>query len=188
MEKIEIDRRFSPYTMPTVIVGAIADEKPNYMLCTWASRVNRAPPLWIVSINNKHRTLVGIKEQQKFSMNFPSIEILELTDYIGLNSGRDMDKSELFEVFYGETGAPLIRECALNIELIVKDMVILEDHHLIIGNAVKSYISKQYSTEKNPDLNKMNLFVYTGFPNQQHYWKLGAKVGVAFSSGKNYKV
>ena len=41
----------------------------------------------------------------------------KITDYCGLYSGRKVDKSRLFEVFYGELKtAPLIMECPVNLE------------------------------------------------------------------------
>ena len=114
MNKIKLDQRFSPYQMPSVIIGTIVDDKPNFMLCTWVSRVNRTPPIWMASINRKHLTMEGIRESKIISMNFPSAEMVAKTDYIGITSGRDADKSSLFRVFYGETRAPMIEECVLN--------------------------------------------------------------------------
>ncbi|MFW9942215.1 MAG: flavin reductase, partial [Candidatus Thorarchaeota archaeon] len=72
---VKLDQRFSPYQMPCVIIGTIIDGKANFMICTWVSRVNRNPPLWIASINKKHFTIIGIKESNLFSINFPSADL-----------------------------------------------------------------------------------------------------------------
>ena len=103
MSKIKIDQRFSPYQMPCVIIGTNVDEKPNFMLCTWVSRVNRNPPVWMASINKEHYTMKGIKKNKIFSMNFPSADLIMKVDYVGITSGREIDKSSLFDIFYGDT-------------------------------------------------------------------------------------
>lgn len=187
MNRIELDQNYSPYQMPTVIIGTIVDNNPNFMLCTWLSRVNRNPSLWMVSINKRHYTVNGIRENKVFSMNFPTVDILKKMDFIGITSGRDVDKSSLFNLFYGVTNAPMVEECALNMELIVKDQIELPDHFIILGNAEKTYISEIYLTKGKPDVKKMNLIIYTGAEKQPIYWALGNKLGDAFKIGQSIK-
>lgn len=169
MTKIKIDQRFSPYQMPTVIIGTIVDEKPNFMLCTWVSRVNRNPPTWMASINKKHYTMNGIRENRVFSMNLPPANLIQLADYIGITSGREADKSSLFNIFYGETKAPMIKECILYMELEVKEIIELPDHFIVLGNAVSSYIDEKNMTENRPDMKKMNPVIYTGAEKRPTY-------------------
>jgi len=180
-----IDQNFSPYTMPSVIIGTIIDNKPNFMLCTWVSRVNRTPPLWMASLNNNNYTLEGIKSSQNFSMNFASAKLVKETDYVGITKGRSVDKSQVFDVFYGDTGAPLIRSCPFSIELSLTHSIKMADHTLLVGTAHNSYLDGQYYTESLPDMSKMDLMVYTGKP--ATYWSLGNKVADAFSIGKEFK-
>ncbi len=187
MPKIKIDQRYSPYQMPTVIIGTIVDEKPNFMLCTWVSRVNRNPPTWMASINTKHYTMNGIREKRVFSMNFPSAKLVQLADYIGTNSGRNVDKSTLFSIFYGETGDPMIEESILNMELQVKEIIELPDHFIVLGDAVTSYVDEENMSDNRPDMKKMNPAIYTGAEKQPTYWTLGEKLGDAFQLGKEYK-
>jgi flavin reductase (DIM6/NTAB) family NADH-FMN oxidoreductase RutF len=187
MTKTKLDQRFSPYQMPCTIIGALVEEKPNYMLCTWVSRVNRAPPIWMVSINKKHYTMKGVKKENAFSVNFPTEDLLQKADYIGITSGRDKDKSSIFNTFYGETRAPLIEECAINIELMLKDLIELPDHYIILGNAVNTYINEKYLVDGKPNIKKMKPIIYTGIQQQPTYWAIGEKLGVAFKLGKKFK-
>jgi len=187
MSKIKLDQRFSPYQMPSVIIGSIADGRPNFMLCTWVSRVNRAPPIWIASINRKHLTMNSIRENGNFSMNFPSADLVERTDYVGITSGRDADKSAVFNIFYGETKAPMIEECVLNMELEVEEMIERPDHFIILAKSINTYASQQILTDNKPDIKKMNQIVYTGAEGQPSYWTVGEKIGKAFSIGKKLK-
>ena len=100
MTKIEVKPEIAPFPKPSCIIGASVDGRPNFMNIVWVNRMNRSPNIWSVSINTKHHTLRGIKQTNVFSMNFPNTALAEKTDYVGLVSGRDVDKSEIFEVFY----------------------------------------------------------------------------------------
>ena len=58
-----------------------------------------------------------MEENGVFSINLPSVEMVEATDYCGVVSGHKVDKSGLFKVFYGKLEtAPMIEECRLNME------------------------------------------------------------------------
>ena len=179
MNKIKLDQRYSPYQMPSVIIGAIVDEKPNFMLCTWVSRINRNPPVWMASINKKHNKI--------FSMNFPSTNLVKEADYIGTTSGRETDKSSLFKLFYGQTKIPMIEECPLNIEFSVEDIIEYPDHFIVLGTAINTYVSEQYLIDGIPDMKKINPLIYTGAEKQPTYWSIGEKIGDAFKIGKGLK-
>lgn len=187
MSKIKIDQRFSPYQMPCVIIGINVDEKPNFMLCTWVSRVNRNPPVWMASINKEHYTMKGIKKNKIFSMNFPSADLIMKVDYVGITSGREIDKSLLFDIFYGDTEVPMIKDCTLTIELRVKNLIELSDHFIVLGTAINSYIGETYQTNGVLDIKKMKPIIYTGVEKKPTYWSIGEKLGDAFKLGKEYK-
>ena len=174
--------------MPSVIIGTVIDRKPNFMLCTWVSRLNRNPPTWMASINRKHYTMDGIREKRVFSMNFPSASMVQVADFIGTNSGRNVDKSSLFNIFYGETEAPMIEECVLNMELEVKEIFELPDHFVVLGDAVNSYVDEENMSDGLPDMKMMNPVIYTGAEKQPTYWTLGEKLGDAFQIGKEFKI
>ena len=102
MKKVNIGRNVSIYPMPVTLVGSMVEEKPNFMAVAWITRVNATPPLLAVSLNKPRYTAKGILENKTFSVNFPGVNMVEQTDYCGLASGRESDKSGLFEVFYGD--------------------------------------------------------------------------------------
>ena len=129
----------------------------------------------------------GMRDTGTFSMNFPSAELVEEMDYVGITSGRDSDKSSLFKIFYGETKAPMIEECVLNMELEVEDMIERPDHFIILARSINTYASQQILTDDKPDIKKMNQIIYTGVEGQPSYWSVGDKIGNAFSIGKKLK-
>ena len=78
---------------------------------------NASPPMLGIGIHRPHYTTGGILENKTFSVCFPSSKMAEKTDYCGLVSGKKVDKSELFDVFYGNLNtAPMIAECPLCLE------------------------------------------------------------------------
>ncbi len=49
---------------------------------------------------------------------------MDETNVCGTKSGRDFDKSTLFDTFYGELEtAPMIRQCPINIECEVNEIL-----------------------------------------------------------------
>ncbi|MFW9993031.1 MAG: flavin reductase family protein [Candidatus Odinarchaeota archaeon] len=182
MTKMKIDQRPSPYSMPVALIGTVIDGKPNFMLCTWISRVNREPPVWMISINRKHYTVKGLEKNQAFSINFPPVELVKEADYCGIKSGREVDKSKLFNLFYGETNAPMIKECTFNIELVINNIIELPDHLVILSEARNSYVDEKNITDSKPDVQKMNQVIYTG--GDYGYRPAGEKAADAFKIGK----
>ncbi|MDF1538094.1 MAG: flavin reductase family protein [Candidatus Thorarchaeota archaeon] len=186
MSKIKMKSNLAPFPKPGCIIGAMVDGRPNFMNIVWVNRMNISPNILAASVNVKHYTLKGIKQNQSFSLNFPSIDLVEKTDYVGLVSGRDVDKSKLFEVFYGDDeNTPMIRECPINIECKVHDMVELPDHVVVFGEVLNVYSEEQYMTDGALDPKKFNPIVFTRPGPIGTYWKLGDSIGRAWSIGKN---
>lgn len=185
MTKIEINEMLAPFPKPVALVGSMVDGKPNFANIVWINRVNRSPNIWVVSINIKHYTTIGIKENKVFSVNFPNPELVVKTDYCGLVSGRDVDKSNVFNVFYGELeNAPMIEECPVCVEFSVHQFVDLPDHVVVFGEAKHVYTEEQYMTDGALDPKKFNPLVFTRPGPRGIYWTLGEFVGDAWSIGK----
>ncbi len=170
--------------MPAVLVGAMVDEKPNFMTAAWCGIAASKPPAVSVGLQKIRHTLKGIKENATFSINVPSASLAKLVDYCGIYSGNKKDKSALFDVFYGalET-APLIRECPVNLECRVIHTLDLKSHELLIGEILETYVSEDCVTGEKPDPAKIDPLIYT--PAVMQYQRLGEIVGKAFHMGKD---
>lgn len=185
-DKIKIGNNPRLYPMPMTLVGANVGGRANFMAVAWVARVNYEPALFGAALNKIHYTPMGILENKTYSINIPSAEMLEATDYCGVVSGKKTDKSKVFEVFYGETGtAPMIRECPLSIECRLVNTVDLPSNRLFIGEVVAAYSEERYLTDGELDVEKMKPFVLTMPDNR--YWSLGECIGKAWSAGKGLK-
>ncbi len=186
MTKNKINPRAYFYPMPVVIIGANVKGKANFMTIAWFSMVENKPPMICISSSKTHYTNEGIKENQTFSVNLPSEDMIEITDYVGIVSGKKIDKSDLFKIFYGDLKtAPMIKNTAVNYECKVVKIVDLEKtHNIFIGEIVHAYAEEKYLTNGIPDTKKIHPLIYS---RDKNYWKIGERIGKAFDIGRNYR-
>ena len=183
MEKRKLGPQTVLHPMPAVLVGANVNGKANFMTVAWCGIAGHKPPSVSVALRKGRYTLKGIQEHGTFSVNVPSVDLVKQVDYCGIYSGKERDKSQLFDLFYGalET-APLIRECPLILECKVLHTVDLGSHDLVIGEIMETYVDEDSITDGQPDPVKMDPVVYA--PRTRYYHRLGEAVAKAFSIGK----
>ncbi len=175
------------YPMPTVLVGANVEGKPNFITIAYCGILSGTPPIIYVSIyGTKKKTSLGITENGTFSVNIPSVEMVTITDYVGIYSGHTVDKSTLFETFYGQLKtAPMITDCPLNLECKLIDAPTYGTHTVFIGEITEVYTQERFLTDNTPDITKINPIVYaTG---TKTYHQVGQLIAHAFSIGKQLK-
>ena len=150
MGKVALGPQTLVYPMPAMLVGADVDGKPNFMAVAWGGIACGDPPMISVAIRHVRHTLKGIRQNQTFSVNIPSVELVKETDYCGMVSGSKADKVRAcrFEVFYGKLGnAPLIGQCPVNLECRVVQILNLGSHSLVIGRIEETYVSEECLTD-----------------------------------------
>ena len=173
--------------LPVTIIGANVNGKPNFMtvgLFGWVEYKPRC--IFSISIGKKQYTNVGIKENMTFSVNIPSEDILIKTDYIGINSGRNIDKTEIFNVFYGELKtAPMIDDAPVCYECKVVNTLDFDGvHDVFFGEVVKTYADDAILNDKGGlELKKINPCLLWF----QNYYSIGKEIGQAYSLGRKYK-
>lgn len=172
----------NPYTAlfpcPVVLVTCVdSDGKPNIITLAWAGTVCSEPPMIGLGIRPSRYSHGLIENSREFVVNIPTTKILKETDYCGVTSGRDTDKfseTKLTPEQADKVEAPLIRECPVNIECILKSIVPLGAHDLFLGEIIQVHIDKDILDEKGSiDFKKAAPFVY----NVGEYWNLNKKIG-----------
>ena len=185
MNKILLGPTTSIYPMPTLLVGANVDGKPNFMAVAWGGIAGSTPPMISVAIRHSRYTLTGIRQNMTFSVNIPSIDFVKEADYCGLVSGAKINKVEVckFKVFYGRlNNAPLIEQCPVNLECKVEHILDLGSHVLFIGRVEETHVSETCLTDGKPDVNKIKPLIFVMQPNSQ-YRAFGKVIAKAFSVG-----
>jgi flavin reductase (DIM6/NTAB) family NADH-FMN oxidoreductase RutF len=183
MEKKQIGQNFF-IPMPVVLVGTLVKGKANFMTVGWCARANANPPMILCGIGNHHYTPKGIAETKTFSVNIPSSDLLEKTDYCGIVSGEKTDKSTVFDVFYGTLKtAPMIKECPVTLECRLVQTVPLPTNTLFVGEIVGAYADGNVIRDGIPDFTAIDPLFLTMPDNR--YWTIGKYAGDAWSAGKN---
>ncbi len=169
--------------MPVVLVGTQVQGRANFMTVGWCARANANPPMIVCGIGNHHYTPQGIAETKTFSVNIPPSALLEKTDYCGIVSGEKIDKSRVFDVFYGSLKtAPMIRECPVTLECRLEKAVPLPTNTLFIGEIVGAYADGNVMKDNKPDFAVIDPLFLTMPDNR--YWTIGKPAGDAWSAGK----
>ena len=186
MEKIKTGWKLPPLPLPVALLGATVSGQPNFLTVVWFNMVEDEPPLIGVAMSKSHYTRKGIKENKTFSINIPSSHMAEVVDFCGLHSGSKVDKSHLFDIFYGELEtAPMVKECALNLECKLVDSKELNTTDHIVGEIVEIYCETKYLSEDKPDFRKMDPMIF--FMPDGPYFKAGDFLAKAFEVGKHYR-
>jgi flavin reductase (DIM6/NTAB) family NADH-FMN oxidoreductase RutF len=182
--KKELGAKNFYYPTLTVIVGANVNDKPNYITIAWGGIMDMDE--LYVGMNKSHYTNKGIVDNKSFSINIPSVNLVKETDYCGLYSGKNTDKSKIFHSFYGKLGnAPMIEECAVNMECELIQTIDSHDHDLFIGKIIGTYCDEKYMTNGKADLSKIQPILFSF--HDSTYWKLGECFAKAWSAGKELK-
>jgi flavin reductase (DIM6/NTAB) family NADH-FMN oxidoreductase RutF len=172
------------YPTLTVLVGAMVNEKPNFITIAHVGIMTMNAIS--LGINKKHFTNAGIKKNNAFSVNIPSENLIKETDYCGIVSGKDVDKSSLFDIFYGELKtAPMITECPINMECRLVKTVDFPSHDVFVGEVVATYCNEEILTEGLVDIAKLKPLLFE--MHSIHYWSLGERLAKCWNIGKELK-
>ncbi len=168
------------------ILGSHLKGKVNFMALDWLTRVNFEPAMMGICVNKNNASHEAIRDTGVFSINLPTAEMVEITDYTGLVSGKTIEKSDLFEVFYGDLpAAPMITACPLTMECKVSQAVDLPTNSFFIAEMVNIYTEETCLTDGHPDMKKINPFLLTMPDNS--FWSLGKCIGKAWNEGKKLR-
>jgi flavin reductase (DIM6/NTAB) family NADH-FMN oxidoreductase RutF len=186
--KIDLGTQGFFYPMPMTLVGADLPSGPNFMPIAWINRVQYNPPRVVAGMGKVHATNAGIREHGEFSVNIPSIDMIEATDWCGLNSAnKGVDKAAAFSVWRGQLEhAPLIEECPYSMECRVVQTVDLGTHELFVADIVATWTEGRFLGEDGkPDIAKIRPFTLTMPDNR--YWAVGEYAGAAWSIGRGFE-
>ena len=190
MDKVKLGAVPWVYPVPIVLAGAMVDGKPNFCTLGDCGIMGIRPPLVYVSLNETHLTTQGIVESGTFSVNVPSTDMLAVTDYCGMVSGREVDKTALFEVFYGGLGtAPMIRACPVNLECTVVHEFTIEHRHVFVGKVLQVYVDREYAVEREgrwqvTGMSDLDPIVYAL---DNRYYRVGGSIGQGYHEGKGFE-
>jgi len=126
------------YPAPSVLVscGGFQGWKENLITIAWAGNVCTDPPLLSISVRPERYSYEIIRTTGEFVVNVPSEKLARAVDWCGVVSGREEDKfagAGLTSQAALKVSAPIVRECPINIECVVKKSLELGSHTMFIA-------------------------------------------------------
>jgi flavin reductase (DIM6/NTAB) family NADH-FMN oxidoreductase RutF len=175
------------YPMPTTLVGATVNGKPNFLAVAHVGILNHGTPQYLsIGLSKSHYTNTGIHESKAFSICLPSEDLMQETDYCGIMTGKKTDKAALFDVFYGELKtAPMIRQCPVNMELTLHEVLDFKTHDIFVGELVETYADDTVMTDGRVDIAKVRPLLFDMA--SVNYWRLGPSLDKCWNVGKSLK-
>jgi flavin reductase (DIM6/NTAB) family NADH-FMN oxidoreductase RutF len=176
------------YPSLTTIVGAVVDGRPNFLAIAHVGILNHGQPQCLsFGIHKSHYTNQGIFKHKEFSVNIPSQDLMVETDYVGIVTGKNTDKSGVFELYKGELEhAPLIKGCPVAMECRLRSVLDFETHDVFVGEVVKTWADEAVLTDKGkPDPAKVRPLLFD--MGTLSYYGLGERLGACWNVGKALK-
>jgi len=175
-QKIEMHGSFILAPVPVVIVGCAHKEMgKNLITIAWTGVDSADPETIHISIRPSRYSYKMIKESRCFTVNIPTVEILPAVDKCGIISGNKCDKFDitgLTAVQGTKVDAPMIKECPINLECELKNVIDLGLHHMFIGEVVAKHALRSCMTNGKVDAAKIALIAYI----HGEYWSLGKRL------------
>ena len=169
------------YPVPAVMISCEdKNGRANVMTAAWAGTICSDPVMLSVSIRKERYSHHIIKETGEFVVNLTTEKLVKVTDYVGVKSGKDIDKFNLsgdLKITKSPSQkikAPGIAESPVNLECKVKDIIELGSHDMFIAEVVNTVVDEKYLDEKGKfDLSKAGLITYS----HGEYYALGKYLG-----------
>jgi len=154
------------------------------MTAGWVGVACSEPPMISLAIRPSRFSYDLIKASGEFVINIPTANILKEVDYCGTYSGRHVDKFQragLTPLLASRVRPPLIEECPVNLECIVRESLRLGTHELFIGEVLVVSADPAIIVDRGKQQNALGFGdINPIVVNFLEYWNLGKKLGDAF--------
>ena len=173
------------YPQPVMIIATYdGDGKANAMNAAWGGIVGSNE---IIFDLGSHKTTDNILKTKAFTVGVADAEHVVECDYVGIVSGNnDSDKMKKagFSTVKSEfVNAPIINELPLVLEC---ELIKIIDGSKFIGE-IKNVSADEKILDENGKIDLTKFAPITYDPMSYGYYRLGEKVGNAFSDGKKLK-
>lgn len=179
MPKRWLPPREGLYPVPVALVSCLDrdNRRANAITIAWCGIVSSEPPQISVSIRPSRYSHQLILREKQFVVNIPSADLLREVDLCGILSGRDTDKlseCSLTTANSSKIDAPMIVQCPVNIECVLKHELKLGSHDAFIGEVVAVHVDGDLlDSNSRIDYDKANPIVFCA----GEYWDIGRMIG-----------
>lgn len=169
MKKIVAPYRVIFPTPAALITSVDVTGKPNVATAGEVFMISLRPLIIAVGFRRATYTNELIHATKEFVVNLPRKEILGAVDYCGSVSGREINKFEatgLTVLPAKHVRPPIIKECPVNIECKVRDVIHLAymDRDVFAGDTLAIHIDEEMMDEDGlPDLTKFGTIAFASW-------------------------
>lgn len=190
--KVNLKPRAMMYPAPAAVASAY-DEDGKADACTlaFATMCSHHPPAVMIAINStlKRKTLADILKTKEFCLGFPSVEHLSEIDYLGIETGYNLDKIDRVNFTHQKAmkvNAPIINEFMVSLECSVMHIAEVGSHTQITGEIVNVQADESVLDEKGKIVfEKLNPIAYDDVTHS--YFEVGDKLADAFKAGLKFR-
>jgi flavin reductase (DIM6/NTAB) family NADH-FMN oxidoreductase RutF len=188
---VKIERKPSTALLPTPVVllsvAGLGKEKANLITLAWVGTVCSSPPMLSVAIRPSRHSHGLVDAAREFVVNIPRADQVAAVDLAGVWSGAEHDKfAELGFTARPATlvAAPLIEECPINIECVVRHQLALGAHDLYIAEIVATHYDEEFLDSRGRlKTAQLDAMAYV----DGEYWSLGERLGSYGQAAKALK-
>jgi flavin reductase (DIM6/NTAB) family NADH-FMN oxidoreductase RutF len=178
------------YPTPLWLIGTYdKNGKPDAAAIAWGGVCSSKPPCVAVSLRGATYTNGNILERKAFTVNVPSANQVEIADYCGMVSGRNVDKfaaAGITAVKSEKVDAPYIMEFPMILECSLLNHIEIGIHTHFIGEIMDVKVDESMlGPDGLPDIMKIQPVIFA--PEKRAYHSVGKYLGEAFSIGKKIK-
>jgi flavin reductase (DIM6/NTAB) family NADH-FMN oxidoreductase RutF len=176
------------YPTPVFVVGTYDPQgRPNVMTAAWGGICSSRPLSVAVALRQTTHTYDNLIARKAFTISIPSEAHVKVVDFIGMNSGRDVDKfaaAKLTPVRSSLVDAPYVAEFPIVIECKLSHTTELGSHTLFVGEIadVKVEEAARLGPHGTADIKQVRPLLF--MPDTQAYYGLGIFIAKAFSVGE----
>jgi len=173
---------------PVWLVGTYDTEgKPNIMTAAWGGICCSKPPCVAISLRRATYSYASIEARKAFTISIPSEAQVKMADFVGMESGKDLDKfavCHLNPVRSDLVDAPYVAETPLILECSLIHTLEIGLHSLFVGEILDVKAEESVIDKKGkPDIEKIQPLIFD--PAHQNYFGIGHALGKAFDIGKS---
>ena len=159
---------------------------PNLMTAAWCGVACSKPPAVSVSLREATYSYANIVDRKAFTVSIPSAHQARQADFLGVASGRDVDKfsaAGLTATRSDLVDAPYVAEFPLCLECRLLHTLKIGLHTLFVGEIVDVKADEEVLVDGIPAICQVNPLVFS--VGEQAYYAVGDRVGTAFQLGRD---
>ena len=182
--KVTVDPFRPIYPTPAALITSVApDGTPNILTLGEVYNLSlRKPTVVGIGIHKARYSHTLISQTREYVVNLPTAGLVDKVDRCGSVSGRDVDKFAavgLTPLPASQVKPPLIAECPINVECLLRDVIEMGDHDTFVGEVVAVHADQELLDEEGRVcVDRLDAFCFMFcYGSRGEYWSLNKRIG-----------